>query len=262
MEDYRVKDVALADEGRRRIEWARGRMPVLELIGDQYVKEGPLEGVSVAACLHVTVETANLFRVLISGGATVTLTGSNPLSTQDDVAAALAEEGVGVYASRGESEEEYYECIEDARRGQKHGVAMVTRKGGFLAGKKLFLKHGFEVVDQAPPAFDLLVKRFGNGPLPAFPTDWAERAERYGPGLTVIRSGQCPYFDDAVNTVVETAGKMGMQVEVVELQSGREAQEAAPSAYGVFSIVYNGELLSFHPIGEKEFLKRLGERAE
>jgi L-amino acid N-acyltransferase YncA len=104
------------------------------------------------------------------------------------------------------------ECIEDARRLQKNGVAMVTRKGGFLADKKLFLKHGFEVVDRAPPAFDLLVKRFGDGPWPAFPPDWAERAEQYGPGLTVIRSGQCPYLDDAVNTVAETGGKMSMPV--------------------------------------------------
>jgi hypothetical protein len=154
------------------------------------------------------------------------------------------------------------ECIEDARRSQKRGVAMVTRQGGFLAGKKLFLKHGFEVVDRAPPAFDLLVKRFGDSPLPAFPKDWEERAERYGPGLTVVRSGQCPYFDGAVNTMVETAGEMDVQVRVVELQSGREAQDVAPSAYGVFSVVYNGELLSFHPIGRKELLKRLGMQAQ
>jgi GNAT superfamily N-acetyltransferase len=153
-------------------------------------------------------------------------------------------------------------CVEDARRLHKHGVVMVTRKGGFLAGKKLFLKHGFEVVDHAPPAFDLLVKRFSDGPLPAFPRDWAERAERYGPGLTVIRSDQCPYLDDAVNTVAETAGETGMQFQVVELQSSQEVQEAAPSAYGVFSIVYDGELLSFHPVGKKELLKRLGGRAE
>jgi ribosomal protein S18 acetylase RimI-like enzyme len=154
------------------------------------------------------------------------------------------------------------ECIDDARRLRKHGVAMVTRKGGFLAGKKLFLKHGFEVVDRAPPAFDLLVKRFADGPLPAFPKNWAERAERYGPGLTVVRSGQCPYLDDAVNTVVETAGEIDMQVQVIELQSGQEARDTAPSAYGVFSIVHNGELLSFHPIGKKKLLERLGKEPE
>jgi len=113
---YRVKDIKLAKVGHKRIEWAKGRMPVLGLIGERYAKDRPLEGVRVAACLHVTVETANLITTLIAGGAKVALTGSNPLSTQDDVAAALAKEGVSVYAFRGQNEEEYYECVEEALR--------------------------------------------------------------------------------------------------------------------------------------------------
>ncbi|MDH7596551.1 MAG: adenosylhomocysteinase [Methanothrix sp.] len=109
-----VKDPGLADAGERRIEWARRHMPVLQLIKEEFERERPLEGIRIVACLHVTVETANLIETLRSGGAEIALTGSNPLSTQDDVAAALAARGIHVYAFRGENESEYYECIERA----------------------------------------------------------------------------------------------------------------------------------------------------
>jgi ribosomal protein S18 acetylase RimI-like enzyme len=165
---------------------------------------------------------------------------------------------VGRGKNKGHGSRLVNECVEDARRLQKHGVVMVTRKGGVLAGKQPFLKHGFEVIDRAPPGFELLVRRFGAGPLPAFPQDWAERAERYGAGLTIIRSDQCPYLDDAVRTALETAAEAGTPVQVVELTSGQEVQARSPSAYGVFGLVHDGELLSFHPIGKKEILKRLG----
>ncbi|MHC1610323.1 MAG: adenosylhomocysteinase [Candidatus Methanospirareceae archaeon] len=114
MKDYIVKDINLADNGRKRIEWARRQMPVLQIIRERYGEEKPLEGVKIAACLHVTVETANLILTLRAGGAKIALTGSNPLSTQDDVAAALADEGINVYAFRGENEREYYECLDEA----------------------------------------------------------------------------------------------------------------------------------------------------
>ena len=89
---YDVKDLALAAEGVRRIEWAEREMPVLRLIRERFAREQPLAGVRIGACLHVTSETANLMRTIVAGGATVTLCASNPLSTQDDVAAALATE--------------------------------------------------------------------------------------------------------------------------------------------------------------------------
>ena len=112
--DYVVKDISLAKQGAERIEWARRHMPVLGLIKDEFTKKKPLKGVNVIACLHVTVETANLIDTLLAGGANVALTASNPLSTQDDVAAALAKKGVKVYAVRGEGPKEYYENIEKA----------------------------------------------------------------------------------------------------------------------------------------------------
>jgi adenosylhomocysteinase len=114
MKDFVIKDLNLAEPGKKRIEWARRQMPVLQIIRERYEKEKPLDGVKIVACLHVTVETANLIKTLHAGGAKIALTGSNPLSTQDDVAAALADEGINVYAFRGENEKEYYECLDEA----------------------------------------------------------------------------------------------------------------------------------------------------
>jgi adenosylhomocysteinase len=110
--DCDVKDVGLAGKGRERIEWAGGEMRVLAQIRERFEKEKPLEGVRIGACLHVTTETANLVETLTSGGADVALCASNPLSTQDDVAAALCERGsVQVFAIKGEDNETYYRHI-------------------------------------------------------------------------------------------------------------------------------------------------------
>src|SRR5213075_399795 len=109
---YDVKDLALAPEGVRRIEWADRNMPVLRAIRERFERERPLAGYRVSACLHVTTETANLMRALKAGGAAVLLCASNPLSTQDDVAAALvAEYGVPVFAIKGEDDDTYYSHI-------------------------------------------------------------------------------------------------------------------------------------------------------
>jgi adenosylhomocysteinase len=107
----KVKDIKLADDGRMKIEWAENHMPVLMKIREEFAKEKPLKGLTIAACLHVTKETAVLMRTLRDGGANVGLCGSNPLSTQDDIAAALAEEGINVFAWRGVNNDEYYWCL-------------------------------------------------------------------------------------------------------------------------------------------------------
>jgi adenosylhomocysteinase len=110
--DCDVKDLGLALKGRERIEWASGEMRVLALIHERFQKERPLTGITIGACLHVTTETANLVETLFAGGAEVALCASNPLSTQDDVAAALCEEtGIEVYAIKGEDNETYYRHI-------------------------------------------------------------------------------------------------------------------------------------------------------
>ncbi len=110
--DYDVKDLALAEEGNRRIEWAAREMPVIRLIRERFAKERPLAGLRVSACLHVTTETANLMLALRDGGAQLALCASNPLSTQDNAAAALvAIHGIPVHSIRGEDDETYYRHI-------------------------------------------------------------------------------------------------------------------------------------------------------
>jgi len=108
---FRIKDPSLAAKGSLLVEWASRHMPVVDQIKRRFMREQPLRGVMIGACLHVTKETAVLVRTFTAGGADVALCGSNPLSTQDEVAAALAEEGLSVYAWRGETTEEYYWCV-------------------------------------------------------------------------------------------------------------------------------------------------------
>ena len=111
--DCDVKDLALAEKGRTRIEWANQEMSVLAQVKERFEKEKPLDGIRIGACLHVTTETANLIRTLVAGGAEVALCASNPLSTQDDAAAALCEDDIRVYAIKGEDNDTYYRHINE-----------------------------------------------------------------------------------------------------------------------------------------------------
>jgi len=110
--DIKIADIKLADAGRLRIDWAESRMPVLMALRKRYSETRPLAGMRIAGCLHVTKETAVLVRTLVAAGAEVSWSGCNPLSTQDDVAAALAADGVSIYAWHGMSTEEFYWCID------------------------------------------------------------------------------------------------------------------------------------------------------
>jgi adenosylhomocysteinase len=131
MEDFKVKDASLASKGLLQIEWASKHMPVSNQIKERFNKEKPLEGVTLGACLHVTKETAVLVDALVAGGAKVALCGSNPLSTQDDVASALAEKGIHVFAWRGQTTEEYYWCVE---RAIDHKPVITLDDGADLVG--------------------------------------------------------------------------------------------------------------------------------
>jgi adenosylhomocysteinase len=121
--DHHIRDLSLAEAGKLRIEWAERSMPVLRLIKQRFEQEKPLSGVTLAACLHVTTETASLVRTLSAGGAHVVVCASNPLSTQDDVAAALVSEGYSVFAIKGEDTETYYKHI-NACLDAKPGITM------------------------------------------------------------------------------------------------------------------------------------------
>jgi len=126
-----VKNISLAPEGKLRIEWASREMPVLRLIRDRFSKEKPLKGARISACLHITTETANLAYALKAGGAELSLCASNPLSTQDDVAAAMLADGIPVYAIKGEDSKTYYQHIAGALAQKPHitlddGADLVT----------------------------------------------------------------------------------------------------------------------------------------
>jgi adenosylhomocysteinase len=120
VKNYDIKDPSLAMEGKLRIDWASKEMPVVELIRKRFGKEKPLAGVRISACLHITTETANLALALKEGGAEVVLCASNPLSTQDDVAAALVDYGIPVNAIKGEDNETYYRHIITALKRKPH----------------------------------------------------------------------------------------------------------------------------------------------
>jgi adenosylhomocysteinase len=114
IKNYHIKDASLASAGKLRIEWAGREMPVLKLIRQRFVKEKPLKGIRISACLHITTETANLSLALKDGGADLVLCASNPLSTQDDAAAALVEYGLPTFAIKGEDNQTYYQHINSA----------------------------------------------------------------------------------------------------------------------------------------------------
>jgi len=137
-------------------------------------------------------------------------------------------------------------CIDEAITQGKRGVVMVTSEGIWLASKRLFLDNGFKPVDQAEPSFSLLVHHLDASPSPSFAKDWTNRQAACGDGLTVIRTPQCPYIDEACQTVLDFAQARGIPGKVVDLNTAHEVQTRAPSPYGTFSIVYNQRLLSYH----------------
>ena len=110
--NYKVKDIGLAKQGKLKIDWAESRMPVLAHLRKEFEKTKPLAGQRVAGCLHVTKETAVLIKTLIAAGAEISWSGCNPLSTQDDIAAALADDDISIYAWRGMNVEEFYWAID------------------------------------------------------------------------------------------------------------------------------------------------------
>lgn len=147
------------------------------------------------------------------------------------------------------------ECIEDAQKEERNGVAMVTSKGPWLAKSDILLKNGFEVIDKAPPYYELLAKQIRKGVLPKFTGDWEKRLEKYS-GLNIIYANQCPYNIKSVTEICNTAKEKGLEIRVFELNNPVDAQNA-PSPYGVFSLVYNGELLADHYTSKSRFLNIL-----
>jgi hypothetical protein len=147
------------------------------------------------------------------------------------------------------------ECLKDAKNAKKHGVAVVTRKGTWMAGKEIFLKKGFEVADKAVPDFDLMVKKFQkDAASPKFKSQWEKVLKKYPEGLTILWSDQCPYIAKSMKEITEMIGpRYGIKANIIEMKNYEQAQNA-PSPYAIFSLIYNGKLLAFHPISSKRFM--------
>ena len=151
------------------------------------------------------------------------------------------------------------QCIRDSKKAGFHGVAMLASSGTWLANADLFLKSGFQVADTAAPSFSLLALTFGRHASPSLPTDWDARRRAYGSGLTVVYTDQCPYTDRMKQAVFNVARELQLSARQIHLTHAEEVQERAPSAYGVYSIVYRGDLVSYHPVGT-DALKQLIQR--
>lgn len=141
-------------------------------------------------------------------------------------------------------------CINEAKDAGLHGVAVVARKGPFMAKKDIFLKKGFTVVDEAKPDFELLSLKFNAAA--ADPKFTVSPIRGYSDGLTIIRSPQCPYSEKNVNEILETAKRIGIQAKLVDLKDFLAAQ-GSPCAFGTFCIIYNGKIISHHPISNTRF---------
>lgn len=146
------------------------------------------------------------------------------------------------------------ECINDAKKQKMLGVAVVSRKGAFMAHNGIFLKKGFEIVDKAKPDFDLLAIKFDKKSIaPSFKSNILDNLNDYKNGLTIIRSPQCPYTEKNVNAIIESAEKkFKLKTNLIDLKNSESAQKV-PCAFATFSIIYNGEIISHHPISNKRF---------
>lgn len=158
------------------------------------------------------------------------------------------------YKGKGYGAELLEHCIADAKKAKMLGVAVMTSAGTWMAGKDLFLAHGFEEVDSAPPRFDLLSLKFKkSAPSPSFNRSAKELPPKYKKGLTIFWSDQCPYIRKSVADVSETARSMGIGLKLVELKDCKAAQ-SMPNPYGTYCMIYNGEIVADHPVSSKRFL--------
>lgn len=146
-------------------------------------------------------------------------------------------------------------CIGEAKSKGMKGVAVVVRRGSFMADSRLFLKHGFVEVDKAKPDFSLLVLKFDSSFLdPSFFINDVSKDEGYNRGLVIFRSFQCPYCEKNVSAMVKSARDLfGMDVRVVDMVSLGDVR-GCPSAFGSFAIVYNGRVVSYHPVSNTRFV--------
>lgn len=156
------------------------------------------------------------------------------------------------YPFKGMASDLLASCIQDAKNHKMSGVAAVTSDGPWMAKKDFFINHGFEVVDQAEPSYQLVAKKLKHSPVPSFPKNWRQRLEPYT-DLQLFYTNQCPYIGKAVEELPPVARKFGIALKMVELNNPAEARAILASPYGMFSLVYRGQLLADHPISATRF---------
>jgi N-acetylglutamate synthase-like GNAT family acetyltransferase len=152
------------------------------------------------------------------------------------------------------------ECVEEAKNADMFGVAVVTRKGSFMAKKDIFVKKGFQLVDRAKPDFELLALKFDeNAANPGF-KNMEQHLEKYEKGLSVIRSVQCPYTEKNVNAILKSAEEeFNLKADLINLKDYNDVQNS-PCPFGTFCIIYNGEIISHHPISNTRFVNIMNKK--
>jgi GNAT superfamily N-acetyltransferase len=159
------------------------------------------------------------------------------------------------FRGQGYGSEMIDECLEDAKKEKMYGVAAVTRKGPWMMGKDLLLRNGFKIADKAPPEFELLVKKFQkDAPDPKFIRNQDQILKKFSRGLTILWSDQCPFVAKAIREIrAMIVHKYGINAKIIQIKNRRDIQNA-PSPYAVFSLIYDGKPLAFHPISSKRFM--------
>lgn len=149
------------------------------------------------------------------------------------------------------------ECLNDAKKQKMKGVAVLVSDDNWMANKKLFLKNGFEIVEEAKPSFQLLVKKFTKCESPSFVDNWNGNLAKYKKGFTILKSDQCPYLEDAVLTIKKYADENNIPLKIIELKTAEDVRLQSPSPHGTFNIIYNGKLLSYYYLLPKDIQKRI-----
>ncbi|KMY32276.1 GCN5 family acetyltransferase [Lysinibacillus xylanilyticus] len=151
-------------------------------------------------------------------------------------------------------------CIEDAKKQAKKGVVVISNsKTSWVPSKEIFLKNDFQLIDTAPYDFELLVYPLSyETEQPYFPNDWVDRLKKFN-NLTILRSFQCPYVEIATENIITGANKLNIPVELIDLKDREELMELSPTPYGIFSVIYKGQLLTFHRLTVHSVIKKLRE---
>lgn len=152
------------------------------------------------------------------------------------------------------------QCLQDASDMGLSGVAVLASEETWLTNRSFFMEAGFEVNNTASPSFTLLSLRISGGEKPSLPTNWQERIDLFGTDLTLVYADQCPYIDRMKQAIHNVAALLKIQARERCLVSSDEVQAKAPSPYGVFNIVFNGENIASHPIGTEELMRLVENR--